>query len=416
MNNTVIEQIEIVKNEFPNDYEQDFLKSICSFQKEIRIEFPVKLSNGIIEIFEGIRVQHNNWRGPYKGGIRFSPHVNVDECKGLAFWMTLKSAIHQLPLGGGKGGIKFNPKDYVKEDVKKITTEFVKALYLDIGPYKDIPAPDMSSTATHMNWMNHEYKELSHSTVGCFTGKSIEQGGCIGRNEATGYGVYHSIKLWYKHIYNKNSLENETFVLQGFGNVGYWTAYFLEKDGAKIVGVADHTGFYQCLKNVSVGNLKEHQDKEGSLQDLDNCFPVMRISRDNFWGIKCSILIPAALELQITSEIVPLLQCKLIAEGANGPCFPNVDKLCKKRNIDIIPDFYCNSAGVIVSYFEWIQNIQHSYWSYTKVMEKLNHILNDTFQKFLNYKQKFPKTTSRILFYKMALDILQEHYNLILKE
>lgn len=416
MNNTISKQIEIVHQEFPNDFEHDFLKSICSFQKEVRTEFPVKLSNGKLEIFEGIRVQHNNWRGPYKGGIRFSSHVNMDECKGLAFWMTLKSAIHELPLGGGKGCIKFNPKEYSKKDVRKITTEFVKAIYLDIGPYKDIPAPDMSSSATHMDWMNHEYKQLSQSTIGCFTGKSIQQGGSLGRNEATGYGVYHSIKLWYKHIYNKNSLENETFVLQGFGNVGYWTAYFLEKDGANIVGVADHTGCYQFLKNVHVNDLKQHQDKEGSLQNLEDSLSVSRVSKHKFWGLPCDILVPAALELQITSEIVPLLQCKLIAEGANGPCFPNVDKLCQKKNIDIIPDFYCNSAGVIVSYFEWLQNNQHSYWSYKQVMEKLDNILNNTFQKFLNYREKFSNATPRILFYKMALDILQEHYNSILKE
>ena len=416
MNNIISEQIEIVKKEFPTDYEENFLKSICTFQKEIRTEFPVKLSNGDVEIFEGIRVQHNNWRGPYKGGIRFSPHVNINECKGLAFWMSLKSAIHELPLGGGKGGLKFNPKDYSKENVKKITTEFVKSLYLDIGPYKDIPAPDMSSNATHMDWMNHEYKKLSQSTIGCFTGKSIEQGGSLGRIEATGYGVYHSIKLWYKNIFKKDCLKNETFVLQGFGNVGYWTAHFLEKEGVKIVGIADHTGYYECLKKISVTDFKEHQDKKGSLYNLENSFSVMRISKEKFWGIKCSILIPAALELQITSEIVPLLKCRLIAEGANCPCFPNVDKLCQKKNIDIIPDFFCNSAGVVVSYFEWLQNIQQSYWSYKQVMEKLDNNLNNTFQKFLNYKERFPNTTSRILFYKMALDILQENYRLILKE
>ena len=343
---------------------------------EITVNFPVTLENGEQQMFTGYRVQHNNILGPYKGGLRYSPHVNLDECKALATWMTFKCALLNIPLGGGKGGLKFNKNDYSKNDLKLISEKYSEALFPFIGPFRDIPAPDMNTNSEIMDWMTSINLRMSNHNplnIATFTGKSINNGGSLGRAEATGFGVSEMYKNYCK--VHDIKPENTSYILQGFGNVGSNAAIFLKKQNAQLLAVADHTGFYKHTKSQTISEideLVEYNNKNKSLKG----FPLLKqIDDKEFWSIKCTFVIPAALECQITLDNVGLLDCKCIIEGANGPVTSDAESPLLDRYIDIIPDILANSGGVLVSYYEWMQNTKGEQWSREKVLDAASNKL-----------------------------------------
>ena len=395
-------------------YDPDFIKILKAHNNELIIKFPVKLDNGSIEIFKGYRVQHNNWLGPYKGGLRFSEDVYLDECKALSFWMTIKCAIHNLPFGGGKGGIKYDPRKFSQAENKRIVQAYCNKVASFIGPSIDIPAPDMGSNSQHMDWMTAEYQKISNNNLvySVFTGKSVSFRGSQGRDRATGLGVFFNIVLWFQHIF-KESLAKKSYILQGFGNVGSWTAHYLNDAGAICYAVGDHTGYYKLSKKFyeyhKFEEILKYNAQNKHLDFIHHKFEgVSKIDINDFWKIKVDIVIPAAMELQITKEVAEILDCRLIAEGANGPTVLDADKILLEKNIEVIPDVLCNSGGVIVSYFEWLQNRSNDYWCLEVIEKKLELMLEQTFAEFL--KIKSPKSTNRSIVYKLGLDNLMNAY------
>jgi glutamate dehydrogenase (NAD(P)+) len=397
-------------------YDENFVKILKAHNHEIIVKFPVKLDNGTTEIFKGYRVQHNNWLGPYKGGLRFAEDVYLDEFKALSFWMTIKCAIHNLPFGGGKGGIKYNPKNYSENENKRIVQAYCNKIAPFIGPSVDIPAPDMGSTSKHMDWMTAEYQKVSNNNLvySIFTGKSIGFRGSKGRDRATGLGVFYNIRLWFENIF-KETLEKKTYILQGFGNVGSWTAHYLHGAGAICQAIGDYTGYYLLTQRFYDLHTFDDILKHKELQNLPALYEgIEKIDIANFWEIKADIVIPAAMELQITDEIAKKMDCRLLVEGANGPTVLEADRVFVEKNIEVIPDVLCNSGGVIVSYFEWLQNRSNDYWSLEKVEEKLAEMIGKTFQDFLLIKGATTgkKVSNRSLVYKLGLDNLRNSYEI----
>jgi glutamate dehydrogenase (NAD(P)+) len=399
------EQIKEVNELFGDEISDSTQKILAKPQKEIIVNFPVKLSNGKVEMFKGYRIQHNNLLGPYKGGLRFYKNIYLDECNALASWMTHKNTLQDLPLGGGKGGIKIDVTKYSKEDLERVSRNFARALAKHVGEDIDIPAPDMGSNSQVMDWMNDEHKKVMNSTKeGNYTGKSVLLGGSQGRTEATGYGVCQSIKEWAN--VNNFDLNGKTFIVQGFGNVGSYAAKFLEENGMKMVAVGDHTGYFSG--DFDLTNLMEFSQKNGGIKGFSN---LKELSKEDFFKTKCDIVVPAALELQITEEIAENLDCKLVAEGANGPTYFAADKVFERRGIDVIPDILANSGGVVVSYFEWLQNKQSEYWSKEKVISKLEDKMGQTFIKINNIKNE-KKITYRQACYYYTFKKLDECYKM----
>ena len=354
----------------------------------IQTNFPVKIKNKY-KIFQGYRVQHNNICGPYKGGLRFNENVDINEVSALATWMTLKCSIQDLPYGGGKGGIAINPSDYSKGELEKICRGFTKSMYKYIGSNVDIPAPDVGTNSEMMNWMTDEYDKLSVANFNIgnqnstFTGKSLEYGGSQGREEATGTGVAICVKEWAKK--KGIDLKDKTFIVQGFGNVGSFAAKKMESYGMKMIAVGDHTGYLYNKDGFSVDDLnnyiKEHKSLEG--YHLGE-----KLDKRDFFALETDVCVPAALEMEITESIAENLKCKLIVEGANGPLTENADKICFEKGIDVIPDILANSGGVLVSYFEWLQNKQDYYWSLEKVLTKLDLNMTNAFEKIYDISIK----------------------------
>lgn len=350
-------------------------------KNELIVNFPVQLDNGEFKLFKGYRIQHNNILGPFKGGFRYHPDVNLDEVKALAMLMTLKCSLVDLPLGGAKGGIKFNPRDYSENEIERITRRFIHALGDNIGPSHDIPAPDMGTNSKIMNWMMDTYLNTSSVSErqylkGVVTGKGVAVGGTRGRTQATGTGVVMCIEEWAQ--IRKVDLSKCSYIIQGFGNVGSWAASRMASHGAKLIGVNDHTGTVYSEEGIDIESLKQHITEHNSLNNFQG---QQLLSREEFFKIKADILIPAALENQIGTNEANQLQVKLIAEGANGPTTPAADKILQERGIEIIPDILANAGGVIVSYFEWIQNRTGEYWEENRVNESLHRIIKQAYQE-----------------------------------
>ncbi|MCM8542121.1 MAG: Glu/Leu/Phe/Val dehydrogenase [Lentisphaeraceae bacterium] len=386
------------------------VKTILSQPKnEIIVNFPVKLDNGEYKLFKGYRIQHNNILGPYKGGIRYHQEVKLNEVKALAMLMTIKCSLVGLPLGGGKGGIKFNPHDYSQSELKRITRRFAHSLGDNIGPDYDIPAPDMGTNAQTMVWimdtyMNTREQNQRHNVRGVVTGKSVECGGTVGRNSATGTGVFMCIEEWAHE--NEFNLHGATYSVQGFGNVGSWAAMNLAEKGAKLTAVNDHTGTIIDPKGIDVFALKDHVDEHGGIAGFNN---MPESTRDDFFKNKVDIIIPAALENQITKYEAELLDVKLVAEGANGPTTPEAEKILAEKGISIIPDVLANSGGVIVSYFEWIQNKTANYWVEERVHNELKRIITTAYSEVSIYSTKH-ETDMRTACFIKALNSLATVY------
>ena len=352
----------------------------------LEVSFPVKLDNGTVKTFIGYRSQHNNAVGPFKGGLRFHPDVTRDEVKALSTWMTFKCSVAGIPYGGGKGGMAINPKDYSKAELERISKGFAKAISPIIGEKVDIPAPDVNTNGQIMSWMVDAYEEVAgKSTKGVFTGKPLEFGGSLARTEATGYGVNLTAK---KALAKLNiDVKGATYAVQGFGNVGFYTAYYAYKDGAKIVAFSN--------SDVAVYN-ENGIDMEAVIKDFEENG---RIAANKGYGkditnaelleLEVDVLAPCALENQITSENADRIKAKVITEGANGPTTPEADEILFKKGIVVIPDILANSGGVVVSYFEWVQNLQSYYWPFEEVQQKEDALLSTAFEDVWNLADEY---------------------------
>ena len=350
----------------------DIRKVLGCPTNEIVVHFPARMDDGRLEMFTGYRVQHNNTLGPYKGGLRFHPDVNLDEVKALATWMTWKSAITDIPFGGAKGGIQFDPTRHSEAELERITRRFTWALGNNIGPEYDIPAPDVNTNGRIMAWMLDTYlssvaPQERGRCMHVVTGKPVGLGGSLGREKATGQGVVYCIEEWAKD--RKFDLDKATYTVQGFGNVGSWTARLLDQHGSKLVAAEDVTGAITNTEGIDAEKLTRYVKENGGVYGFPGTSP---IDHEAFLSTKADIFIPAALENQITGRTASLLNVKLVAEGANGPTDTYGDILMRKQGIDVLPDILANSGGVVVSYFEWLQNKRSEYWELDEVDTKLH--------------------------------------------
>lgn len=385
-------------------------KILATTQNEIVVHFPVKMDDGSVEVFTGYRVQHNNALGPYKGGLRYHPAVDIEAARALATWMTWKTAIAGLPYGGGKGGIQLDPSKYSKAELERITRRFAYALGDNIGPDYDIPAPDVNTNSQVMAWIADTYastKSPAQRSVNLHvvTGKPVASGGLAGRDRATGFGVVTSIKKWA--VQNKVDLKGKSFIVQGFGNVGYWTAHFLEKEGAKLVAVQDHTGSIANEKGINVEQLLAYtKQNKGGIAGYPDALSIENI---DFWKTSCDILVPAALGNQITIDNADFIKAKLVAEGANGPTDSSAEEILLKKGINVIPDILCNSGGVIGSYYEWLQNKRAEIWKIEEVLEKLKDKVETAYDNVVSCANKY-QTDYRTAAYIVALEKIEQVY------
>lgn len=342
---------------------------------EIKGSFPVKMDDGHVEIFEGYRVQHSSMRGPCKGGIRFHPDTDEDEVKSLAAWMSFKCAVANIPYGGGKGGVTVDPRKLSKNELEKLTRAYTKLIAPVIGPKKDIPAPDVNTTPQIMGWIMDEYSKLAgESSTAVVTGKPIAIGGSKGRTPATGMGILFNAREIYKRL--GKSLSGATVAVQGFGNVGSIAAELLYKDGCKIVAVTSSRGGIYCADGLDISAIIA----SGIKPDAYKADGVSAISNEELLELDVDILVPAALENAITEKNADNIKAKVILEGANGPINHAADAVLCAKKIYVVPDILANSGGVIVSYFEWVQDLQNYFWSEEEVNAKLERQIADAFK------------------------------------
>lgn len=359
----------------------DIKKILSITNNEIIVHFPVKMDNGSVEVFTGYRVQHNNAIGPYKGGLRYHPTVDVDDARALAMWMTWKTSLAGLPYGGAKGGIQIDPRNYSIGELERITRRFTFSLGDNIGPEYDIPAPDVNTNEQTMAWIADTFMSTKSpaersNNKHVVTGKPVGSGGLQGRDRATGFGVYLTLKLLFEG--KGESLLGKTFIVQGFGNVGYWASLFLVKDGAKLIAVQDAHATLLNKSGISVEDLFEHsKPRKGSIQGFTGA---EEMTPSDFFALDCDIVIPAALGNQITAANAASIKAKVIAEGANGPTDNAGEKILLENGVTIIPDILCNSGGVIGSYFEWLQNRNGEIWPMVEVMDKIEKKLTVSFK------------------------------------
>ncbi|HEY6365544.1 MAG TPA: Glu/Leu/Phe/Val dehydrogenase [Candidatus Binatia bacterium] len=348
------------------------------------VSVPTRMDDGRVHVFTGYRVQHNDVLGPFKGGIRYHPEVNLGEVSALAMWMTWKCSLVGLPLGGAKGGVACDPAELSRNELQSMTRRYTAEILNFIGPDVDVPAPDMGTNEQIMAWIMDTYSQhKGHAVAEIVTGKPVDIGGTLGRREATGRGVVYTIIEAAKHL--GIELSTCTAAVQGFGNVGSVAVKELAKLSVKIIGVSDRTGGFYDPKGLPVEKLLELADKNHS---LENCPYGEKISNAELLELKCDLLVPAALEMQITKENAGRLQCRILAEGANGPTTVEADAILQDKGIFVIPDVLANAGGVVVSYFEWVQDLQNFFWTEEEVNQKLRDILIQAFQQVLYMSQK----------------------------
>jgi len=387
----------------------DVAEILAQPKNELIVNFPVRMESGKFQMFKGYRVQHNNIMGPYKGGMRYHHEANLDEMKALASWMTYKSALHEIPFGGGKGGIKVDVRQHSKVELERITRRFTAALGSNIGPDYDIPAPDVNTNSQTMVWMMDTYMNIvgtgDRNTVrGVVTGKSVTSGGSYGRAEATGQGVVHCITEWAKD--RSFNLDGCYVIIQGFGNVGSYAARLLSQKGAVIVGVGDFGGYIANTEGINPHKLGEHVSKTGSVAGYKGA---QRIERAEFFALDAHIFVPAALELELGVAEAKALKVKMVVEGANGPTYPEAEDILLGKGIDVIPDILCNSGGVIVSYYEWLQNKRAEQWELDDVLDRLERRMKQTWANVRHYVAT-QKTDWRTASYAIGLERLQHCY------
>jgi len=400
------------------DIPSDIIGSLMEPDRILEVNFPVLMDNGEIKIFKGFRSQHSNALGPYKGGIRFHPNVTKEEVMALSMWMSWKCAIAGLPLGGGKGGVIVDPKKLSTGELERLSKAYVREIAPIIGPYTDVPAPDVNTNGQIMNWMGEEYKKIQNSKfkvqncnpkfkvlndgeiLATFTGKPVEKGGSLGREQATGRGGVYVLQQVAKQISNfKFQISNCRIAVQGFGNVGYWFAKLAQEEGFEIAAVSDSKGGIVGKIN-DIGEVWEYKKKTGSVVGYPG---TKTISNEEILELPVDVLVPAALEGVVNLTNAGNIKAKIIVEMANGPVTPEADEILSKNNKIVIPDVLANSGGVTVSYFEWEQNIKNERWTEDKVNKKLKEKIVDATKEILDIAEK-KKVDLRRASYILAVD------------
>lgn len=361
-------------------------KILAKPKRVLTVSLPIKMDDGSVEVFTGFRSQHNDARGPFKGGIRYHSQVTIEEVMALSMWMTWKCAIVGIPLGGGKGGIICDPKKMSNGELERLTRRYAYAISDIIGPYTDIPAPDVYTGGQEMAWIMDTYSTLkgNYSQPGVITGKPIPIGGSLGRNEATGRGLSFTVREASKR--QNISMKDATVVVQGFGNAGQFAAQLVEEQGAKIIAVSDTQAAIINKNGFSVNELIKYKKENNTIKGFPGS---SEISNDELLTTECTILIPAALENQITSENASRIKTKIVAEAANGPTTPEADQILYNNGILVIPDVLANSGGVTVSYFEWLQNLRREYWTEKEVNDRLDEIMTRAFKEVYDAHLKY---------------------------
>jgi glutamate dehydrogenase (NAD(P)+) len=394
-------------------------------QSEIMVHFPVKMDDGSYKLFKGYRVQHNNALGPYKGGLRFHPDVHLDDVKSLSFLMTMKCSLARVPFGGGKGGVKCDPRKLSKGELERVSRRFTAAIFRYIGPDYDIPAPDVNTNAQIMAWMADTYASLDGQgknlwdSVRAFTGKPVEIGGSVGREKATGQGVVDTLLELLPTL--KLEAKGLKFSVIGYGNVGSWTARILSKHGAKLVAVMDHTGAIRNDDGIDTEALAVHVGAKGGVAGFGgdaktaagtkSSRSAQPISTEEFYKTKVDALIPAALEQMIKDREAKWIDAKVVVEGANAPTTPAGDRVLNDRGIEVVPAILANAGGVTVSYFEWVQNKTCTIWDLEEVDRKLNQHMVAAARRTIAAREKF-SVDMRTAAYIAALDHIANAYEI----
>ncbi len=345
--------------------------------REVTVQIPVKLSDGRVHVFSGYRIQHNGARGPYKGGIRFHPEVDIDEVRALASLMTWKTAVANVPFGGAKGGVNCPAAQLERSEVQAISRSFMDKIEKVLGPTRDIPAPDVNTDAQVMGWMMDEYGKLHGHTPSIVTGKPIALEGSYGREQATGRGCVYMFREAAPQI--GMTPADTTFAVQGFGNVGSWAARIMQQLGARMVGVSDVSGAIRSEAGIDAPSLARFVAEGGSLTEYEG-EGVDVISPDDLIAVECDVLFPAALGGMIHEGNADRINCRIMIEGANSPTTPRADEILNEKGVHVIPDVIANAGGVVASYFEWVQNLQHFRWSEREVNDKLGAIMRRAYR------------------------------------
>jgi len=388
--------------------DKDLLELLKHPHRELTVSFPVKMDNGSIRTFTGHRVQYNEALGPFKGGLRYHPDVNIDEVRALAAWMTWKCAVVGVPYGGAKGGVTCNPKEMSKGELERMTRRFTTEILFIIGPQRDIPAPDVYTDAQTMAWIMDTYSmNAGYSVPSIVTGKPILIGGSEGREEATSRGVMYTSREAAKAL--GMDLKGATIATQGYGNVGFNAArLFFEECGSKIIAVSDSKGGIYDENGLDPYKVLEHKKSSGTVVGYPNS---KKISNEELLELKCDVLVPSALENVITSKNAANVKAKIVSEGANGPTTPEADAILHKNGIMVIPDILANAGGVVVSYFEWVQDLHRYFWTREEVNKRLEEIMVKSFAVVYNVYKK-EKVNMRTAAYMVAINKVAETYKL----
>jgi len=366
--------------------------------RELRVEVPVRLDNGSLKVFLGYRIQHNGVRGPAKGGIRYHPAVNVEEIRALAEAMTWKTALINIPFGGAKGGVICDPHNMSQAELERLTRRFTSRIHLILGPYRDIPAPDMNTNAQVMTWIFDEYSIQHGYTPACVTGKPVELGGSQGREQATGYGATFLTAELLREL--GKPLAGASVVIQGFGNVGSNAARSLDRAGARIIAVSDYYGGIFSLQGIPIDELFAYEKATGKIQGMPGTEPV---SNEDLLELPCDVLLPAALECVIHRGNAARVKAAVIVEAANLPTTPEADEILRARGTVILPDVLANAGGVTVSYFEWTQNLQQMFWEEERVLAEMEKILLRAFRSVVE-RSRSEKISLRAAAYEIAIE------------
>ncbi len=391
-------------------YKEDDYVATLYPERELKVNFPVRMDDGSVKVFEGFRIQHSSSRGPCKGGIRFHQDVDESEVKALATWMTFKCAVVGIPYGGAKGGVKVDPSTLSQSELQRLTRRYTAMIAPIIGPDTDIPAPDVNTNGQIMGWIMDTYSMLKgHAVPGVVTGKPVDIGGSLGRPEATGRGVTISLCELLKRL-NKD-ISNMKVAIQGMGNVGGTAAKLISELGGKVIAVSDVSGGIYNENGLNIKEVTKHLAVKGNLLKDYNADGVSHITNAELIEVETDVLIPAALENQITAENAGKIKASIIAEGANGPTTLEADEILNKNGVLVIPDILANAGGVVVSYFEWVQNLQCIFWDEDEITKALNKIMCKAFDNVYSFHIK-EKHSMRTCAYAIALKTLVQAKNI----
>jgi glutamate dehydrogenase (NAD(P)+) len=402
-----VSNLEIVSHYFGKaaerlDLRDDIAEVLRTSYREVQVQIPIKQSDGKIHVYHGFRVQHNGARGPYKGGIRFHPEVDLDEVRALAELMTWKTAIVGIPYGGAKGGVNVDARHLEPNERQGVARSFMDKIEKVLGPMRDIPAPDVGTNAQTMAWLMDEYGKLHGHTPACVTGKPIALEGSYGREAATGRGVVYMFREAAPQI-DLNPSETR-FVVQGFGNVGSWTARIMQQLGATMIGVSDSDGAIYSEKGIDAEKLAKVVDDGGCVNDYEDAED---LPPDDLIEIECDVFIPAALGGMIHKQNADCLKAKMIVEGANSPTTPAADDILADRGVFVVPDVMANAGGVVVSYFEWAQNLQHFRWDEREVNDKLGRLMRKAFRE-VSARAREGEVPLRVAAYEQGIERVVE--------